>query len=202
MRASLQTEIFEYLGDHPVRQAAKLLSYARAQTVPNLELVRRIQSLKRQLERGATLQGDDPFLASLTWWLFLWYGANMLDMISQRRPPGARPTDASIRRITREIGKSPYFRSLNQKLRKYSRIFGRPTPHTFVVAHCREGFEVRGHIRYLGNDHLAHLPVGRYPEFVGRVVKVLMTQRTYGVFGVPPQEPVFCKLHLQRRKED
>jgi hypothetical protein len=179
MRTCLQAELFEMLADHPIQQAAKLLSYARAQTVPNLDTVRRIQNLKRQLERGATLAGEHPLVASLSGWLFLWYAADLLDMISWHRPPGARPTDASIRRIARELAKNACFRYRNQKLRTFCRRRGKRMPFTEVASHHREGRMVRSHVRYLGNDHLASLPVGRYPEFVGRVVKALMTQRTY-----------------------
>ena len=165
----------------PAQQVQVLLDYVKHQPVVELRQVRRLERTLKNIKSDDLITSLASELGMLSNFFFLYYGEKLLDMIALYRPPGARPTDASVRRAAREVAANPYFRKLNQRARRYFADFAE-VPYGEVQDHYREGYRVSGHLRFFGNHHLLDLPFRSYPEFVGRVIHVLATNRQYKVW--------------------
>lgn len=164
--------------DDPLESLKKLESYIKTQPVVDIKVARRLAAWCN------SLRGDD-LIASLTvqmclmdHWFFMYFGCEVLDFIASRRPRGGRSREDNIKRISKEIAANGYFRQLNQRTRRYY-AGAAPVPTADVRAHIRDGRRVRSHVRFLGYNHLLELPLTEYPEFVGRVVRVLSLLRKY-----------------------
>ena len=176
------TDRFELLcagicGD-PKESLQRLADYVRTQPVIDMRQSRRLAALHRGLRSDDLIVSLTTEMRLMSSWFFLYFGGDILDLIASRRPPGGRPRDESVQRISRSIAANPYFRRINQRVRLYfSEVDGVPIGD--VREHARSGRRVRGHIRHYGNQHLLELPYCRYPEFVGRVIRQLANMRKF-----------------------
>lgn len=169
------------IGSDPAQQVRALLDYVKNQPVVELRQVRRLERTLKNIKSDDLIVSLASELGMLSNFFFLYYGGKVLDHIVYHRPPGARPSDESIRRIAKEVAAHPYFRKLNQRARRYYAEFA-SVPTGEVREHYREGYRVSGHVRLFGNQHLLELPHSTYPEFVSRIIHTLAKARKYHVW--------------------
>ena len=163
-----------------VEMVRAVFDHVKRQSVVDIRQVRRLQKLLDDLKGRNLVALLGVEVDIMNRWLFLYFGKQVLHFIALYRPPGARSRNETIRRIAGEVAANPYFRKLNQRARRYYAEFA-PVPYGEVQDHYREGYRVSGHIRLFGNQHLLELPHRTYPEFVGRVVHVLVNMRKYRI---------------------